>query len=523
MAVKRDGPGQKGTFGEPRLPVAERYVMPASRRRLLVAGVLAALVVVGIVVAELLLGQGRLLSNGPLSSGHALFAEDCSNCHFGTERTASVEKCSACHEKYGDELGVFTWSSHYLYRSDDFRRLVPSEHEEACFSCHTEHEGRDADITRVSDGHCLTCHDFGSFGRRHPQFDFAVEPSRRPAPLSFAHTHHTREVIKREELEDVERACLYCHNAEPDGRSFAAIDFDRHCDACHLTATTSTPPLPVAGGAAPGVETVDQVLARGGPGVRWAAFSNPAEFRVRGGRVIKTPVYHRDPWVLDNLRRLRQALYPDAGLADLLVASAEVPEHELRGLYEEAIDTLEEQMVGLRARPEPEVRRELARIQETLDGLRRAVREPYTPLDGTRFALAVEDPRPELTAEQVAELEGLVAQLTQPCTQCHRVEKATIARVDDDLGLLRRAEFNHRAHIVQRRCLDCHSEIPILENVATEAKLNPAVDSAEIVNLPRIETCRECHAPRRAADRCVTCHLFHPDQSRRSELLLYLE
>ncbi|MDX1504048.1 MAG: cytochrome c3 family protein, partial [Thermoanaerobaculia bacterium] len=353
--------------------------------------------------------------------------------------------------------------------------------------------------------------------------DFAVEPSRRPAPLSFAHTHHTREVIKREELEDVERACLDCHNAEPDGRSFAAIDFDRHCDACHLTATTSTPPLPVAGGAAPGVETVDQVLARGGPGVRWAAFSNPAEFRVRGGRVIKTPVYHRDPWVLDNLRRLRQALYPDAGLADLLVASAEVPEHELRGLYEEAIDTLEEQMVGLRARPEPEVRRELARIQETLDGLRRAVREPYTPLDGTRFALAVEDPRPELTAEQVAELEGLVAQLTQPCTQCHRVEKATIARVDDDLGLLRRAEFNHRAHIVQRRCLDCHSEIPILENVATEAKLNPAVDSAEIVNLPRIETCRECHAPRRAADRCVTCHLFHPDQSRRSELLLYLE
>ncbi len=166
----------------------------------------------------------------------------------------TVEKCSVCHEKYGDELGVYSFGAHYVYRSDDFRRLVPSEHERPCFSCHLEHEGRDGSIKAVADSQCRTCHEFRSFNDGHPQFDFAAESIADDGAVSFGHTHHVRELMKKEGLEDLERACLYCHNAQADGRNFDPIDFDRHCDACHLQATTATPALPIrqTGGAAPG-------------------------------------------------------------------------------------------------------------------------------------------------------------------------------------------------------------------------------------------------------------------------------
>ena len=88
--------------------------------------------------------------------------DDCGNCHDPEARQASDERCAVCHEKYGDELGVYNFAAHYLYRSDDFRRVVPGEHEVPCFTCHVEHEGRDVEITRVADARCQQCH-FDSF------------------------------------------------------------------------------------------------------------------------------------------------------------------------------------------------------------------------------------------------------------------------------------------------------------------------------------------------------------------------
>ena len=116
-----------------------------------------------------------------------------------------------------------------------------------------------------------------------------------------------------------------------------------------------------------------------------------------------------------------------------------------------------------------------------------------------------------------------MADLTEACRECHQVRNATIVRVDSDQRELGRAEFDHRAHIVQRRCLDCHSEIPIAEHLETEAKPAPELDHSGIYNLPVVDTCRECHDPRQASDRCVTCHLFHPDKGARAELLPYFE
>ena len=329
--------------------------------------------------------------------------------------------------------------------------------------------------------------------------------------------------MQEEELLDPEQACLYCHNAEADGKSFQAVDFDRHCDACHLTVTSGTPALPVAADGAAGVTTLEGIVAEAGPGTRWALFTDPGEFRQRGANVSKTPVHHRDPWVLENLRRLRGQLYRDGGLADLLIATADAPDGELRDLYREAVATLQEQALGLRGAARPDVQAELRRIDELLAQLERRIEDPYAPLDETRFLLALEERNPDLDDQARAELETLVTDLTEPCVECHRVENATIARVQKDQRVLRRAEFDHRAHIIQRRCLECHTEIPIEQWLESSEGMDESVDRAEIQNLPRIEACQECHAPRLVSDSCVTCHLFHPNKSRRSELLLYLE
>ncbi|MCH7665233.1 MAG: cytochrome c3 family protein [Acidobacteria bacterium] len=524
MSPKKRSTGQKGSYGDTELPVAREYPERLSRNRMLFVGVALVTLVLALVAVDQYFGRGALSSNGPLSSNHAGLEEDCGNCHDPEARQASDERCVVCHEKYGDELGVYNFAAHYLYRSDDFRRLVPGQHEVPCFTCHIEHEGRDVEITRVTDARCQKCH-FGSFAKQHPQFDFVAERIPDSSALAFTHIHHVGEVMKRQNFEDIEKSCLVCHNANPDGRGFAPIDFDRHCDACHLTAAISTPGLPIRTpeSGAFGVATLEQILESRGPGARWAYFTDPNEYRRRGSLLVKRPVHHRDPWLLENLRTLRQSLYPEAGLADLLGVSAAAEPHEVRGLYLEAVATLEDQALGLRGRPEPEIQAELARIDELLTRLKRDVEKPFAPIDESSFLLALGERNPELSQEQVTAIETLVEDLTTPCRQCHLVENATIVRVRAGQTALRRAEFDHRAHILQTRCLDCHTEIPISENVGAETQPDASVDNASIQNIPAIETCRECHTPRLASDRCVTCHLFHPNKSRRSELLLYLD
>ncbi len=521
MAKKRRA--SKGSYSDVPLSVSRKYLYPSSRWRMLLWGGLAAVALAAFAAIDFLWRDGRFLSNGPLSSAHATLDQDCAACHepFGE---VSSDACSVCHEKYGDETGVYSFASHYLYRSNDFQRLKTSEQETTCAGCHSEHLGRAAEITRLGDGRCLPCHDYGSFNRDHPQFDFAAENIPDDDALVFTHTHHTREVMERQGLVDVERACLYCHNPQPDGRGFSGLDFDRHCDACHLRAATATSRLAVESPEGPGVVTLASLVERQDPGTRWALFANPNEYRQVGSRVSKSPVHHADDWILENLRRLRRALYPDAGLADLLRASVDVPAGDLEILYREAVATLEDYALGLRSRPEPEIQAELGRIEELLAGVRRALDDPYTPLDETELLLAQGDaPRQDLGEDTIAEIEQLVDQLTQPCQQCHKVERATIARVQDDQDVLDRAEFNHRAHILQVRCLECHTQIPIAEGLEGEVKsAETPEDRAAIQNLPHIEVCRQCHQPDVSSNRCVTCHEFHPDKSRRSHLLLYL-
>lgn len=507
---------EKGVFTRSRLPVAARYLVPDSRGRLFLFGAILAAVLLVPLVLDATMGSARLVSSGPLSSQHTIFGKDCATCHTPVEGPTD-QKCESCHEKQGDALGVYSFDRHYLYRSDDYDRSAPSSSELQCASCHVEHEGADAALVDVDEGTCIACHEFGSFDQGHPEFRFAQEQIRDPSNLHFPHIYHVDEVMLDQDFTDLEQACLQCHEPVDDGSGFQSISFEKHCDSCHLSAREATPALPLVNGSGPGVIGLADLLSAPGPAAStWVGYANPAEFAQVGGGLRKQPVYHADPWILENLRRLRAELFPGTELADLLTTSSEVDGADIELLYQEAIANLRSQMLTLRGEPDGSVQRELEALGEALAEAERRLADPLTPFDETRFDVRSTDrSSEELDLDAYREV---VDGLTEACQECHLVQDATIRRVQTNQSTLHRADFDHRAHIIHARCVDCHTQIPIADYAGGDEDPPEGTDHSEIQNLPTIATCQSCHSPSGTSDGCTTCHAFHPDKSQWSNL-----
>ena len=206
---------KKGTFARG-LPVAKRYVWPGPRRRIVLVGLLAAMVVACFIVYGLFVERGRFLSAGAVSSSHASFETDCASCHEPLNEP-SPERCGDCHERMGDELGVHTWPAHYVYHSGDFGRLGIRSGEGPCQTCHVEHRGRDAGLTRATENLCVDCHEFGSITEGHPEFEPLRQGTFEDSNLKFPHTHHVKELMEKNGWSDHEQACLACHMPGPGG------------------------------------------------------------------------------------------------------------------------------------------------------------------------------------------------------------------------------------------------------------------------------------------------------------------
>ena len=524
MSDNRNTGRSKGLFGRIGLPVSRQYVYPKSQYMIYVVGAAGLLIMLGIFGVMALTAPGEVISNGPISSNHATFSSDCSSCHTPLNGV-SDESCQDCHEKYGDELGIYSFDTHYLYRTNDFSRLGATSDELACFSCHPEHNGLDAAITQVSDAQCQTCHEVESFNKDHPEFHAVEQISSDQSNLIFPHILHVNELRNREKIADIEKTCLYCHNADESGKNFNPINFEQHCDACHLSTRDATPFIPISTtlGQNPGVATLQTIQNQQRPGTRWAFYMNPGEFSERGNTIQKRPLYHEDPWILENLRRLRQVLYPSSGLHDLIQTTADLDVRNNRLLYEEAVETLRLYGEELRNQPERVVQDELRELEELLQEVEKRLQDPYAPLDETKFLVSSAERNPDFSESTVAAYDRVINQLTESCQTCHVVEKSTIKRAQDDQSTLYRSEFNHKAHIIQTRCLDCHNTIPIREMAILDSIPPPEIDRAEIHNLPSISNCQSCHANNQASNACITCHEFHPDNSQHTNLLLYVD
>ena len=529
MKKKRES---KGRFGEIQLGVSKSYVYPARRKRMMGAGALGGLVVL-LVGAWGVVRDSEILSAGELSSSHATLEGSCFSCH---EKYASFDdaSCSACHEKYGDEVPVYGFATHYLYRAPhESGRKGLRGNEPSCFACHVEHRGREVGLTEVSDAVCLDCHVGKSFDGGHLAFSY--EPGHDgddPSLHKFRHLQHLPLIREEFDVERVETACLYCHQPEQDGRGFRPIDYALHCGACHANGSElsnanemgGVRPLPIARSGVVGLLTLEMMESleeRGQPGLSWVHRSNPADYTVKDGKVRKRRVDHADPWVLENMRRLRATAYGSTDMADLLSSTGQAPPHEWERLYEEALAALEAQVADLLARPDAD----RAGVEDRKEHIRKIRRE----MRG-RYATASERPylaafgglarKPGVPDDRAQQIEDMAGKAAGPCRNCHLVRGATIVRVARGQRVLRRAEFDHRTHLALRDCLACHDKIGIGKEAA-DKEVFP--DRVETQNLPGIDSCRECHTPSATSNRCTTCHRFHPNESRRSDLAFHME
>ncbi len=486
----------------------------------------AGIAIGGIPVTGLLIERmyGSADPGRQLAWAHATLDNDCAACHV-TAETVSSEKCAACHSKLPGTSEIYSFDAHYAHYAPDRPTAVTlgAEGEVACAACHVEHRGRRADLrATATDGRCAACHATGSFDDAHAEFGVLAERLTDDAGLTFGHVRHVEYVLQADNLEVSEQACLACHVPAGDMRGFRPIAFDTACATCHLTGDIESAELPEqppgvpllgdAGGGARltlGVERIETVRERLGPGEQWAGRASAAAFEVDAGFVVKTRVEHADPWILHNLRRLRRASYPSAGLADLLTVSTDLPPSERWRLYDEALAALNVQMDDLRGRDESWIHATLLEFDRTMQVLDRRIADSESLLDDQPFQLGAADPR--LTETQLDAIDTFAAVVAEPCLQCHVVKQATIGRVQKAQTVLGRARFDHRPHALLRGCLDCHQRIPVNESTTSNGPLSPAIDDAGIHNIPGIATCRECHTTGGAPNRCRTCHVFHPD------------
>jgi hypothetical protein len=337
-------PEEKDVRGWLELDYVDRPSLLARCRKYLLrvswwGGLVAGLVLVGYVLA----GQPRrAYTAGPVSTAHAMFADDCSRCHTGPWRTAE------------------RWWNH-----DDALRSVPDTaclachggalhnpgqvQTPGCVTCHREHRGHPA-LARVADTHCTACHaalesttgplrfapEVRSFPDGHPEFGrWRGQALADGGTVRFNHQVHLRQGLLGADRKLVTLDCTGCHRPDAAGRYMLPIRYSRDCAGCHPLSLPSPGewadrplqeaaaefrrlPAPHPG---PG-ETAEKVhdILRGRllalarlPNLLGAAKADPADDRLSGWRRPEPLVEKELDWVNDRLGQVERVLFDHGG------------------------------------------------------------------------------------------------------------------------------------------------------------------------------------------------------------------
>lgn len=167
-----------------------------------------------------------LVMPGPVIAGHADTEKDCKACHAPFDRQAQRALCLDCHDDVAADVGA---------RTGFHGRAGPARTGQ-CRNCHTDHEGRDADVVR------LTPQTFD-----HALTDFALVGGHRTVACASCHEPPAKH-------RDAKSGCNDCH-AEDDAH---ATRLGEDCASCHDPASWKTtrfdhakagePPWPLTGG-----------------------------------------------------------------------------------------------------------------------------------------------------------------------------------------------------------------------------------------------------------------------------------
>ncbi|MDH5501224.1 MAG: cytochrome C, partial [Gammaproteobacteria bacterium] len=142
-----------------------------------------------------------LVMPGKVIEGHADVETDCDSCHQKFERQRQRVLCLVCHEDVGADIESQL----------GFHGRFESARDDRCASCHTDHEGREADIVNLDEQ--TFDHDFT---------DFSLQGGHAEVECTSCHAPDTR---YREAPSD----CYSCHEAD----NIHDPGLGTECAACH--------------------------------------------------------------------------------------------------------------------------------------------------------------------------------------------------------------------------------------------------------------------------------------------------
>jgi len=153
-----------------------------------------------------------LVMPGDVVLGHADIESDCSSCHLAFNRSEQRHLCLDCHEDIASDIEVRLG---FHGRSEDASI-------DECSSCHTDHEGRDADIMGLNEDtfdHSFT--DFELLGHHVEAMCIDChlpEEKHRNLSADCAACHSEDKPHQQE----IEADCIDCHNES----DWANVNFD---------------------------------------------------------------------------------------------------------------------------------------------------------------------------------------------------------------------------------------------------------------------------------------------------------
>lgn len=142
-----------------------------------------------------------VLMPGEVIVGHADIESECSSCHAMFDKSAQRQLCMDCHEDVAADLDA----------SNGYHGLHPDVSNNQCSSCHTDHEGRDAQVVIL---------DEDNFD--HKFTDFEIIGAHLEADCADCHSANQKH---REAPHD----CVDCHRDDAPHEETMGSD----CGACH--------------------------------------------------------------------------------------------------------------------------------------------------------------------------------------------------------------------------------------------------------------------------------------------------
>jgi len=182
----------------------------SSGRRILKPLLMAAFFLVGIVGIIVLLIRvlrkdsiQNLVTPGNLTVMHAKYENDCARCHRAFRKESQNDLCLVCHKEVSEDL----INQQGLHGKSG---IVKGKQ---CKSCHTDHKGRDFDITHL---------DRGTFN--HDLTDFALVGVHARASITCEACH-----LQGKKFKAAPKDCLSCHLGNDAHRGQLGKD----CARCH--------------------------------------------------------------------------------------------------------------------------------------------------------------------------------------------------------------------------------------------------------------------------------------------------